>query len=478
MKRILYVAAECVPFIKTGGLADVVGTLPKTFPKEEADVRVVIPNYACIKPEWKAKMKDVASFTMDLSWRNQYVGIKTLQYEGITFYFIDNEFYFAGSAPYSTMEGDIEKFCYFSKAALAICQVLDFKPDIIHCHDWQAGLLPVYLKTQFAANPFYRDIKTVITIHNLQYQGMTAIDRLKDLSGLPNEVFTADKLECYGGANMLKGGLTYADEITTVSDSYAQEVQMPYYGEKLDGLLRARKDNLTGIVNGIDYGIYNPMTDPMILHHYGVEDRKEGKTANKLALQKRLGLPENPEIFTIGVISRLADQKGFDLFDYVMDDICKEDVQFILLGSGEPRYENMFRYYAGKYQERVAVTIGYDDSLSKMIYAGCDAILMPSRFEPCGLCQLMALRYGTVPVVRETGGLRDTVEPYNEVEHTGTGFSFANYNAHDMLNAIERAKKVYYENKEDWDDMVERGMEKDFSWDRSADIYMNLYKKM
>lgn len=478
MKRILYVAAECVPFIKTGGLADVVGTLPKTFPKEEADVRVVIPNYACIKPEWKAKMKDVTSFIMDLSWRNQYVGIKTLQYEGITFYFIDNEFYFAGSAPYSTMEGDIEKFCYFSKAALAICQVLDFKPDIIHCHDWQAGLLPVYLKTQFAANPFYRDIKTVITIHNLQYQGMTAIDRLKDLSGLPNEVFTADKLECYGGANMLKGGLTYADAITTVSDSYAQEVQMPYYGEKLDGLLRARKDNLTGIVNGIDYGIYNPMTDPMILHHYGVEDRKEGKTANKLALQKRLGLPENPEIFTIGVISRLADQKGFDLFDYVMDDICKEDVQFILLGSGEPRYENMFRYYAGKYQERVAVTIGYDDSLSKMIYAGCDAILMPSRFEPCGLCQLMALRYGTVPVVRETGGLRDTVESYNEVEHTGTGFSFANYNAHDMLNAIERAKKVYYENKEDWDDMVERGMEKDFSWDRSADIYMNLYKKM
>lgn len=471
-------AAECVPFIKTGGLADVVGTLPKTFPKEEADVRVVLPNYACIKPEWKTKMKDVASFTMDLSWRNQYVGIKTLQYEGITFYFIDNEFYFAGSAPYSTMEGDIEKFCYFSKAALAICQVIDFKPDIIHCHDWQAGLLPVYLKTQFAANPFYKDIKTVITIHNLQYQGMTAIDRLKDLSGLPNEVFTADKLECYGGGNMLKGGLTYADEITTVSDSYAEEVQMPYYGEKLDGLLRARKGSLTGIVNGIDYGIYNPMTDPMILHHYGVEDRKEGKKANKLALQKRLGLPENPEVFTIGVISRLADQKGFDLFDYVMEDICKEDVQFILLGSGEPRYENMFRYYAEKYPESVSVTVGYDDSLSKMIYAGCDAILMPSRFEPCGLCQLMALRYGTVPVVRETGGLRDTVEPYNPMEHTGTGFSFVNYNAHDMLHAIERAKRVYYEDKEDWDGIVKRGMEKDFSWDRSADIYMDLYKKM
>lgn len=478
MKKILYVAAECVPFIKTGGLADVVGTLPKTFSKEEADVRVVIPNYACIKKEWKEKMEDVTSFTMDLSWRNQYVGIKTLEYEGITFYFIDNEFYFAGSAPYSTMEGDIEKFCYFSKAALAICQVLDFQPDIIHCHDWQAGLLPVYLKTQFAANPFYRKIKTVFTIHNLQYQGMTGIDRMKDLSGLPNEVFTADKLECYGGANMLKGGLIYADEITTVSDSYAQEIQMPYYGEKLDGLLRARKDSLTGIVNGIDYDIYNPMTDSMILHHYNVEDRKAGKAANKLALQKRLGLPENPEVFTIGIISRLADQKGFDLFDYVMDDICKEDVQFILLGSGEARYENMFLYYAGKYPTIASATIGYDDSLSKMIYAGCDAILMPSRFEPCGLCQLMALRYGTVPVVRETGGLRDTVEPYNEVEHTGTGFSFANYNAHDMLNAIQRTKEVYYQNKEDWDGIVKRGMEKDFSWKRSADVYMNLYKKM
>lgn len=478
MKKILYVASECVPFIKTGGLADVVGTLPKTFSKEEADVRVVLPNYMCIKPEWKERMKDIAFFSMDLSWRNQYVGIKELEYEGITFYFIDNEFYFAGPAPYSTIEGDIEKFCYFSKAVLAILPALDFKPDIIHCHDWQAGLVPVYLKTSFAGLPFYQDIKTVFTIHNLQYQGMTAIDRLKDLSGLPNEVFTADKLECYGGANMLKGGLTYADWITTVSDTYSQEIQMPYYGEKLDGLLRARKNQLSGIVNGIDYDIYNPEIDPAMEAHYTSEDVIEKKVINKLALQKKVGLPENKDIFTIGVISRLADQKGFDLIDYVMDDICSKKVQFVLLGSGDPRYENMFRYYANKYPDTVSANICYNDTLSKMIYAGCDAILMPSRFEPCGLCQLMALRYGTVPIVRETGGLKDTVEPYNEIEKSGTGFSFTNYNAHDMLHVIEYASKVYYEDRESWNDIVKRGMEEDFSWPRSASIYMELYDQI
>lgn len=478
MKKILYVASECVPFIKTGGLADVVGTLPKTFSKEEADVRVVLPNYSCIKPEWKEKMQDVTFFSMDLSWRNQYVGIKELEYEGITFYFIDNEFYFAGPTPYNSMEGDIEKFCYFSKAALSILQVLDFKPDIIHCHDWQSGLVPVYLKTMFEKSPFYQNIKTVFTIHNLQYQGMTGIERLKDLSGLPYHVFTSDKLECYGGANMLKGGLTYADEITTVSDTYAREIQMPYYGEKLDGLLRARQGNLTGIVNGIDYDIYNPMTDPVLEYNYSSEDGADMKAINKKALQRRVGLPENPDVFTIGIISRLADQKGFDLIDYVMDDICKDDVQFVLLGSGEARYEDMFRYYEQKYPTIVSANIGYDDILSKMIYAGCDAILMPSRFEPCGLCQLMALRYGTVPVVRETGGLKDTVEPYNEIEQSGTGFSFANYNAHDMLHAIERAKEVYYKEKDAWKAIVKRGMEEDFSWDRSAAVYMELYERM
>lgn len=478
MKKILFVASECVPFMKTGGLADVVGTLPKNFSKEDADVRVVLPNYTCIKPEWKEKMQDVTFFSMDLSWRNQYVGIKELEYEGMKFYFIDNEFYFSGPAPYSTMEGDIEKFCYFSKAALSILYVLNFKPDIIHCHDWQTGLLPVYLKTMFVANPFYQNIKTVFTIHNLQYQGMTGIERMKDLSGLPYDVFTSDKLECYGGASMLKGGLTYADEITTVSDTYAEEIQMPYYGEKLDGLLRARKNSLTGIVNGIDYDIYNPMTDPILEYNYSAENGPELKAINKKALQKRVGLPENPDIFTVGVISRLVDQKGFDLFDYVMDDICQSDIQLVLLGSGEARYEDMFLYYEEKYPNNVSVTIGYDDTLSKMIYAGCDAILMPSRFEPCGLCQLMALRYGTVPIVRETGGLKDTVEPYNKYEQTGTGFGFLNYNAHDMLKAIESAKEVYYKEKDAWEGIVRRGMNKDFSWSRSASSYMKLYDKM
>ena len=478
MKKILYVASECVPFIKTGGLADVVGTLPKTFSKKDVDVRIVIPNYMCIKPEWKAKMKDVTYFSMDLSWRNQYVGIKEMDYEGIKIYFIDNEYYFAGPTPYSNMEGDIEKFCFFSKAALAILQVLDFKPDIIHCHDWQAGLLPVYLKTAFAGLPFYQDIKTVFTIHNLQFQGMTSVDRLKDLSGLSDDVFTADKLECFGGANMLKGGLTYADEITTVSDSYAEEIQMPYYGEKLDGLLRARNNHLTGIVNGIDYDVYNPAKDPALTKAYSSKDFKTKKAANKTALQKRVGLPQKKDVFTVGVISRLTDQKGFDLIDYVMDDMCKEDIQFVLLGTGDAKYENMFRYFAQKYPAIVAANICYNDSLSKMIYAGCDAILMPSRFEPCGLCQLMALRYGTVPIVRETGGLRDTVEPYNEFEGTGTGFRFTNYNAHDMMHVIDYAKSVYYDDRTAWDQIVKRGMEKDFSWKHSAAIYMKLYDRM
>lgn len=478
MKKILYVASECVPFIKTGGLADVVGTLPKTFPREETDVRVVIPNYSCLKSEWKEKMKDITYFSMDLSWRNQYVGIKTLEQDGIIYYFIDNEFYFTGPTPYTNMEADVEKFCYFSKAALAVLQVLDFKPDIIHCHDWQAGLVPVYLKTMFAENSFYEGIKTVFTIHNLQFQGMTGLERLKDLSGLPSYVFTSDKLECYGGANMLKGGLTYADEITTVSETYAEEIQMPYYGEKLDGLLRARNQHLTGIVNGIDYNIYDPMTDPYLEKNYSVQDAAEWKAVNKKALQRRVGLPENEEIFTIGVISRLTDQKGFDLVDYVMDDICKNDVQFVLLGSGDVRYESMFQYYSHKYPDIVSANICYDDRLSKMIYGGCDVILMPSRFEPCGLCQLMALRYGTVPIVRETGGLKDTVVPYNMYEQSGTGFRFANYNAHDMLHVIELAKEVYYEQKEAWKEIVRRGMEEDFSWNRSAAVYMQLYNSM
>lgn len=478
MKNILFIASESVPFIKTGGLADVVGTLPKRFDKEKYDVRVVLPNYACIKAEFKEGMQYVDHFYMELAWRTKYVGIMQYVYDGITFYFIDNEEYFWGDTPYTSIYADVEKFSYFCKAALSILPTIGFHPDLIHCHDWQSGLVPVYLKTIFADNPFYQGIKSVMTIHNLRFQGVTGPEELRDIAGLPYDLITADKLECYGGGNMLKGGLVYADHITTVSDTYALEIQMPYYGEKLDGLLRARSHELSGIVNGIDYDIYNPATDAQIVAPYSINNVDTEKVKNKLQLQKQLGLPEDPSKFVIGIISRLTDQKGLDLIDCVMDEICCDDMQFVVLGTGDSRYENMFRYYAYKYPNIVSANICYSDELSKRIYAGADAILMPSNFEPCGLCQLMALRYGTVPIVRETGGLKDTVQPYNEYENTGTGFSFTNYNAHDMLYTINYAKSVFKDHKKEWGQIIKRGMEADFSWERSAKVYEALYQNM
>ena len=478
MKKILFVASESVPFIKTGGLADVVGTLPKSFNKAEYDVRVVLPNYMCIDAKYRDAMKDVASFQMDLSWRYQYVGVKELEVDGVIFYFIDNLFYFTGDKPYGDMQMDIEKFCYFSKAALAILPVIGFQPDIIHCHDWQAGLVPVFLKTLFAGQDFYKDMKTIMTIHNLRFQGMTGMDRLMDMTGLHSDLFTEDKMGSLGCGNMLKVGITYADKVTTVSETYAQEIQTDYFGEKLDALLRYRKEDLVGIVNGIDYDAYNPATDQQIACSYDPNTFLDGKKKNKVALQQETGLPENPDKFVIGIISRLTDQKGLDLIDRVMDEICHEDIQFVILGTGEYRYEEMFRYYQQKYPGKVSANIFYSDKLSKMMYAGCDAILMPSLFEPCGLCQLMALRYGTVPIVRETGGLKDTVEAYDEVRKRGNGFSFANYNAHEMLFTIQYAIRTYNQHREDWNGIVKRGMLKDYSWMHSAKTYEKLYDIM
>lgn len=478
MKRILFVASECVPFIKTGGLADVVGTLPKRFDQSQYDVRVVLPNYLCIPDQYRSQMTDITHFTMDLNWRNQYVGIKELKLSGITFYFIDNEYYFGGSAPYHDLYGDVEKFAFFSKAAMAILPIVDFKPDIIHCHDWQASLVPAYLHTIFKDNIFYHNIKTVMTIHNLRFQGICEIQRMMDITGLPPEAFTDDKMESYGCANMLKGGIVFADKITTVSETYAKEIQMPFYGENLDGLLRARNNSLVGIVNGIDYEEYNPNTDDKIYHNYSVDNVQTIKVKNKEALQEELSLPVNADKFVIGVISRLTDQKGFDLVDCVMNEICDSDTQFVALGTGDSKYEEMLRYYESEHKDRVSANIFYSDALSHKIYAGCDAILMPSQFEPCGLCQLMSLRYGTVPIVRETGGLADTVEPYNELDHSGTGFSFANYNAHDMLYTINFAKDIFLHNKEDWNHIMEQGMNMDFSWQKSALLYQELYNSI
>ncbi len=478
MRKIVFVASECVPFIKTGGLADVVGSLPKYYDKTKFDVRIILPNYLCIPQEYREKMVDVTHFMMDLSWRNQYVGVKQLEHDGITYYFIDNEYYFAGHYPYGEMYYDLEKFSFFSKAALSMLQAIDFQPDIIHCHDWQTGLIPAYLHAMFSNQPFYHNMKTIMTIHNLRFQGIGDIPKMLDITGLPRDMFSDDKLEAYGEANMLKAGLVYADRITTVSETYAKEIQLPYYGERLDGLLRARQGVLCGIVNGIDGQEYNPEQDHKIFATYNKKNAKKQKQQNKMELQKELGLEVNKDKFMIGIVSRLTDQKGFDLIQCVMEQICREDTQVVVLGTGENRYENMFRYYEQTKKGQVSASIYYSEERAHRIYAACDAFLMPSAFEPCGLSQLMALRYGTLPIVRETGGLKDTVQSYNQYEGTGTGFSFTNYNAHDMLFTIDYARNVFFQDRKSWDKMVVRAMEEDFSWNCSAKKYEDLYQML
>lgn len=475
MKRILFVASECVPFIKTGGLADVVGSLPKYFNKDEFDVRVMIPKYTAIPDEYRNQMQFVTHFYLELAWRKQYVGIFQMDYQGVKFYFLDNEFYFNGNTPYGEIYQDIEKFAFFGKAALSSLPLIDFRPDIIHCHDWQTGLIPVYLKDSFQQGDFFRGIKSIMTIHNLKFQGIWDKKTVMDTAGLDAYYFTPDKLEAYGDANYLKGGIVYADQITTVSDTYAEEIKTPFYGEKLDGLINAKAGCLTGIVNGLDYDEYNPSTDPMIAAHYDARTFRKEKIKNKRALQKELGLAQDDKKFMIGIVSRLTDQKGFDLIAYVMDELCQDNVQIVVLGTGAEQYENMFRHFDWKYGDKVSANIYYSEALSHKIYASCDAFLMPSLFEPCGLSQLMALRYGTVPIVRETGGLKDTVESYNEYENTGTGFSFTNYNAHEMLGTIRYAEHIYYDKRREWNKIVDRGMAADFSWKVSANKYQEMY---
>lgn len=475
MKKILFAASECVPFIKTGGLADVVGSLPKEYQKEYFDCRVVIPKYAGIKEKYKEQMEFVTSFYMDLNWRDQYVGVFSLVQDGITFYFIDNEEHFGGDKPYAGMPWDLEKFAFFSKAVLSILPLIDFRPDVIHCHDWQTGLIPVYLNERFQGNDFYHGIKSIMTIHNLKFQGVWGMDSMKSITGLSDYYFTPDKLEFKGDGNFLKGGLVYADAITTVSNTYAEEIKTPFYGEGLDGLMQARAKDLRGIVNGIDYTDYNPVSDPMISKNYNEKTFRREKKINKTELQKRLGLEEDAKKMMIGIVSRLTDQKGFDLIAYMMEELCQDDIQLVILGTGEEKYENMFRHFAWKYDKKVSANIYYSEELSHQIYAACDAFLMPSLFEPCGLSQLMSLRYGTIPIVRETGGLKDTVQPYNEYEGTGTGFSFANYNAHEMLGTVRYAERIYYEKKRDWNKIIDRAMAADFSWGASAQQYQELY---
>ncbi len=477
MKKILFAASECVPFIKTGGLADVCGTLPKMFDKEEWDIRVVLPNYSCIPDEYRNQFEYVTHFYMGTGpyVPYKYVGVLKYEYEGITYYFIDNEEYFTCFTPYGNIRFDIEKFCFFDKAVLSMLPLIDFQPDLIHCHDWQTGLIPVYLKTEFQGDMFFWGMRAIMTIHNLRFQGIWDVKTMMGLTGLPADLFTPDKLECNKDANMLKGGLVYADYITTVSETYAQEIQTPEYGEGLDGLLSARHFDMQGIVNGIDYDHFNPATDPVIYVNYDVHSFVEKKPQNKVKLQEELNLTTDPDKYVIGIVSRLTDQKGVDLIDSCFERILDENTQVVVIGTGEERYENMFKYFAWKYPDRVSANICYDDDLAQKLYASADAFLMPSRFEPCGLTQLISFRYGTVPIVRETGGLKDTVQPFNEYDNCGTGFSFLDYNAEDMLHVINYSREIYFEKRTAWDQIVERGMMLDFSWNVSARKYQNLY---
>ncbi len=477
MKKILFAASECVPFIKTGGLADVCGALPKEFDRQEWDVRVVIPNYTCIPEKYRNEFEYVTHFYMSTGSYapNKYVGVLKYEMDGITYYFIDNKEYFECMRPYGEIRFDIEKFIFFDKAVLSMLPLIGFQPNLIHCHDWETGFIPVYLKNDFQGDMFFWGMKSIMTIHNLKFQGVWDVKSIQGLSGLPAQLFTPDKLEYKKDANLLKGGLVYADYITTVSDTYAAEIQTDYYGEGLNGLLSARHYDMQGIVNGIDYTIYDPDTDGKIYVNYNAENFRKKKWQNKVKIQEELGLTVDKKKYMIGLISRLTDQKGLDLINEVMERLVDDYTQLVVIGTGDAQYENAFRYYAWKYGDKVSANICYADELAQKLYAAADAFLMPSRFEPCGLTQLISFRYGTVPIVRETGGLKDTVQPYNEYENTGDGFSFSNYNAEEMLNTINYSKHIYFDRKKQWNQMIDRGMANDFSWKTSKGKYEGLY---
>ena len=479
-RSVAFIGSECHPFVKTGGLGDVMFALPRELVRLNCDVRVILPRYACIPQKYQDKMVYRGEFYMDLgnTGRQYYVGIMEYIWDGVVYDFIDNQEFFTSGNPYLNLVDDIPKYCFFSKAALAALNYMNWIPDIIHCHDWQAGLVPVYLRTLFKDSPVGR-AKSILTIHNLRFQGIYNISTIQYWSGLPDDVFNMGALkQDYEDANMFKGGLAYADRITTVSGTYAQEIQTSEYGEHLDGHLRYHNYKLRGIVNGIDYDMWNPETDPALAVNYGLGNVLDHKMENKLALQKELGLEEDESKFVIGLISRLTNQKGLDLVSTIIPQVLDGNTQIVILGTGDKQYEDTFRYYESVNKGTFAACIQYDEARAHRIYAGADALLVPSRFEPCGLTQLNAMHYGTIPIVRETGGLKDTVEPYNTFTGDGNGFTFDRYDAGLLLDAINRAKTEYFTNRYHWDEVVQRDMAKDVSWENSAKQYKDLYLEL
>ncbi|MCL2741273.1 MAG: glycogen synthase GlgA [Oscillospiraceae bacterium] len=470
--KVLYAASEATPFIKTGGLADVAGSLPRALLDCGADVRVVLPKYGSIPWEYVSRMRHVGSLTVDVAWRRQFCAVLELELDGVTHYFIDNEGYFKRPNIYGYGD-EAERYVFFSKAMLEMLPAIGFRPDVIHANDWQTAFAPIAMDAWYRRAGYLGSAATLLTIHNMRYQGVMPAENMEDMLALDWSYFRYDRMEWHGAVNLLKSGINFADAVTTVSETYASEIMHEPFGEGLSDVLRKRAGDLHGILNGVDYASMSPEKDRYIYANYG-PGSVGLKRENKVRLQAELDLNVDPHVPMVGIVSRLVDQKGFDLIERVIGELLGADMQIVVLGTGDPRYEDMFRYAAYCHPDKVSASIRFDNELSHKIYAGCDMLLMPSFFEPCGLSQLYALRYGTVPIVRETGGLNDTVRAYEEADGSGNGFTFANYNAHDMLHTVRRALGVYAD-KRAWGAIMARGMAQDFSWARSARRYMDVY---
>ncbi|MHB8963432.1 MAG: glycogen synthase GlgA [Saccharofermentanales bacterium] len=473
---VLFVSAEVSPFAKVGGLADVVGALPGVLAREGCDARVIMPFYRKVKEKYKDKARFLQWSMIKLGWRSQYCGLYSYVHSGVTYYFIDNEYFFGHDKIYIEYTFDIERFCFFQRAVLSVLGIpIGFIPDIIHCNDWQAGMIPCLLKAHYQSSGYFKDVKTIFTIHNIKYQGIHSKEMIEDLMDLPLGYMNAEGVLFNGSANFLKAGIVYSDAVTTVSPSYAQEILTHEYGEGLDGILWKYADKLSGILNGIDYSEFSPDTDELLPSVYTKDTFKEGKKVCKRSLQKELGLKAASGTLLAAMITRLVDQKGLDLFLDGFREIIGIPVQIVILGTGDPYYEKTLTDIAAEYPGQFSVSVTFDNSLAHRIYAGADVFLMPSLFEPCGLSQIISMRYGTIPIVRETGGLKDTVMPYNEYTGEGTGFSFHNANSGELVSMIRYASEIYKKRKDAWDWLIRNGMSMDFSWTESARRYIGIY---
>jgi starch synthase len=477
--KILFATSELAPLAKSGGLGDVAGALPQSLVKLGHEVKVIMPLYKVIKSKYEDQLKFVRWSMIKLGWRTMYSGLLTMDFNGVQIYFIDNEYYFGHDQLYIEYSFDIERFSFFQLAVLdAMGEPMSFEPDILHLNDWQCGMIPCLLDANYKPYGKHENVRTVFTIHNLKYQGIHGRERILDLLDIPDRYLTENGVLKDGVPNYMKSALVYADRITTVSPTYAREILTDYYGEGLNGVLSEQNWKLSGILNGIDTDAYDPVSDKELTANYSVDNWRDGKAACKSALQSELGLPQKPDTPMAAMITRLVDQKGLDLLLHILDELLEEDIQFVLLGTGNPYYEEVLRQAAEKKPEKMAARLTFNLPLSNRIYAAADMFLMPSLFEPCGLSQLISMRYGTIPVVRETGGLVDTVLPYNQYDGTGTGFSFANINAHEFLFTTKYACEVYRETPEAWQEMVVRAMSGDYSWSRSAQKYADLYEDL